>query len=273
MKNQKNQKPSMEDVLELSGIDILHPGGYDLSKRIGEVFEMKDRKVLDVACGRGAFACYYAKNFGARITGVDVNPDMIKSSVNRAKKEGVEDITEFRVADALNLPFPDNSFDVVVNECAVGLTSDPQKCLDEMVRVVKPEGFVVIHESLWLKELPDNEKKDIAERMGTVPLKLSEWREMMRKAGAVEIWDEDWSDLEKMSKIRPDKKIENVEDLFSLWEKITIIFPRVVKKFGLKGLFYLNESEKKIKPLYHNGFYGYCLMKGEKPMKQKGGKQ
>lgn len=155
---------------------------------------------------------------------------------------------------------------MVVNECAVGLTPDPQKCLDEMVRVAKPGGFIVIHESVWFKEFPENEKKDLEERMGTVPFKVSKWREMLQKAGAIELWDEDWSDIEEMKKIRPGIKIENVMNIFSLWEKIIIIFPRVVKRFGLKGLIYLNESNKKITPLWLNGAFGYYLMRGQKPL-------
>ncbi|UCF57986.1 MAG: methyltransferase domain-containing protein [Deltaproteobacteria bacterium] len=263
--DKEKRKPSLEDVLELSGIEVLHPGGLELSKRISEVVDMKDKKVLDVACGRGIFACYYAKNFGATVTGVDLSQEMIESSIQRAIKEGIEDSTGFKVADALNLPFPDDSFDVVVNECAVGLTPDPQKCLNEMLRVTKPGSYVVIHESLWLKELPESEKKDIAKRLGTVPFKLSEWKDMLEKAGAVEIWDEDWSGIEQMSKIRPGRKIKKMDDTFSLWEKTAIIFPKVLKRYGLSGLSYLNESFKKTTPLFYNGTLGYCLMKGQKP--------
>jgi ubiquinone/menaquinone biosynthesis C-methylase UbiE len=43
---------------------------------------------------------------------------MVKASIGRAKKNIVEHLTEFRVADALSLPFPDNSFDAVIDECA-----------------------------------------------------------------------------------------------------------------------------------------------------------
>lgn len=259
-----SNKPSVEDVLELSGIEVLHPGGFDLSKRIGQIVDMKDKKVLDVSCGRGIFACYYVKNFGAKVTGIDISSDMIQSSRNRAKKEGVEDSTEFKVANSLDLPFPENSFDIVVNECAVGLTSDPQKCLNEMMRVTKPGGTIIIHESLWLKELPEKEKNDLADRIGTVPFTLSEWRDMLKRAEATDIYDEDWSDIDKMLNMRPDRKIKNTDDIFSLWEIITIIIPKVIKKYGLHGLFYLNETRKIVKPYYYHGTYGYCLMKGNK---------
>ena len=101
-------KPTIEDVLELSGIDVIHPGGLDITKRIGEMVELNGKEVLDVACGRGTLPCFYAKEFGAHITGVDLSPIMIYSSKSRAKKEGVEDLTDFVVADALDLPFEDH---------------------------------------------------------------------------------------------------------------------------------------------------------------------
>ncbi len=61
------------------------------------------------------------------------------------------------------------SFDVVINECAVGIPDNSQKVLDEMLRVVKPKGAVAIHESTWIKELSKIEKDEILERYGTKP--------------------------------------------------------------------------------------------------------
>lgn len=266
----RNNKPSLEDVLELSGIEVLHPGGFALSKRIGDIVNLKDKDVLDVSCGRGVFACYYAKKFGARVTGVDISPEMIKAAIAKARQEGVECLTEFKVADSLELPFTENSFDVVINECAVGLTSDPQKCLSEMVRVTKPGGYIVIHESVWLKELPEDEKRDIAERLGTVPFTLSEWRNMLSVAGADDIWDEDWSGIDKMAQIRPGRQIRSISDLFSVWEKVTVVLPRVIKRFGLRGLLYLQTSQRKITPLYLSGAIGYCLIRGKKQTSGRG---
>lgn len=266
MKNQKTQNPSMEDVAELSGIETLHPGGFDLSKRIGEIVDMKNKKVLEVGCGRGIFACYFAKNYGAKITGIDLSPVMIESSDARAKNEGVQHSTEFKVADASSLPFPDNSFDVVVSECGpVGLAPEPQKVVNEMVRVIKPNGYIVAHAPVWLKEIPEEERKDTEKRLGGQMFTLSQWKEMLKKAGAEEIWEEDWSGIEQISKIRPGRKIKKMEDVFTLWEKIAIVLPRVLRKYGLKGLFYLNESFHKVTPLFYNGTIGTYLMRAQKP--------
>ena len=114
-----NKMPTIEDAIELSGIDVLHPGGYDLTKRIAEVTDIRGKNILDVASGRGASACYYAKNYSARVTGVDINPEMVRSAVERAKMDGVDASARFETGDALALPFADNTFDAAINECAV----------------------------------------------------------------------------------------------------------------------------------------------------------
>lgn len=46
------RKPTLEDVLELSGLELLHPGGLEITARIGEIVDMKGKEILDVACGR-----------------------------------------------------------------------------------------------------------------------------------------------------------------------------------------------------------------------------
>lgn len=257
--------PSIEDALEISGIEVLHPGGYELSKRIGEIADMKGKKVLDVACGRGAFACYYASKFQTRVTGVDINPKMVESSIERSKKEAVEHLTDFRVADALSLPFPDNTFDAAINECAVGLTSDPQKCLKEMVRVAKPGADIVIHESVWKKLLPQDKMLEFSDRLGTVPYPLEEWINMMKTAGASDIWTEDWSSIDRsLIKIREDRTINKLENMYSFREKYLKIFPKILLKYRIKGIIYLNKSNKLIIPLYYDGTLGYYLIKGKK---------
>ena len=54
MKRKGIHKPTIEDAIEISGIEILHPGGFELTKRTAELCELKEgMKVLDVSSGRG----------------------------------------------------------------------------------------------------------------------------------------------------------------------------------------------------------------------------
>ena len=64
---------------------------------------------------------------------------MVKTATANANKDGMGNRVIFRMGFQ-NLPFENNTFDVVINECAVGIPEDSQKVLNEMVRVVKPGG-------------------------------------------------------------------------------------------------------------------------------------
>lgn len=260
---------SAEDVLEMSGVETLHPGGFDLSKRIGELVKFTpSTRVLDVSSGKGAFACLYAREYGARITGLEFNPRFVELARKRADVEGVADKVEFKVGDSRNLPFGDGEFDVVVNECAVGLTAinAPQRVLDEMVRVTKPGGTIVIHESTWLKDLPAEEKRDASARLGTTPYTVEEWKEMLVKAGAVPQIVEDWSGLENASKIRPGLKLDpnNPLDVFTLGEKVNLL-PRLIARYGIGSVLELARSAAKLMHYVTDGYQGYALIIAARP--------
>ena len=65
MKREGIHIPTVEDAVEISGIEILHPGGYELTKRTAEMCELKKgMSVLDVSSGRGTQSVFYAKTFG-----------------------------------------------------------------------------------------------------------------------------------------------------------------------------------------------------------------
>ena len=107
--------------------------------------------------------------------------------------------------------FEDNSFDVVINECAVGIPDNSQKVLHEMVRVVKLGGRILIHESTWRVRLSKEEKDEFAERYGNTPLEFEEWRAMLEKAGVNNIVYEfeQWSKPEMFWKIRKDRDVKH----------------------------------------------------------------
>ena len=259
---------SGEDVLEMSGVETLHPGGFDLSKRIGELVHFTaSTHVLDVSSGKGAFACMYARDFGSRITGLEFNPHFVDIARTRAQTEGVADKVEFKIGDSRNLPFQDNEFEVVVNECAVGLTAinAPQRVLDEMVRVTRPGGTIVIHESTWLKKLSTEERQDASLRLGTTPYTVDEWKQMLVKAGAVPKIVEDWSGIDNAMKIRPGHKWDpkNPMGLFTIQEKLGML-PRLILKYGIGSVLELYPSFKKVYRYSTDGYLGYVLIVASK---------
>ena len=110
-----------------------------------------DSYVLVVGCGVGITPCYLAKQHGCRVVGVDLSQRMVDRSNERAKKKGVQDLVEFRQADAQELPFEDALFDAMMCESVNAFIPDRRKAAREYVRVVKPGGYVGLNECVWVE--------------------------------------------------------------------------------------------------------------------------
>jgi len=96
-------------------------------------------EVLDAACGEGYGTALLA-SAAASATGVDVSPQAIEHARQRYAGEGIE----FRVADCLDLPFEDGSFDCIVSFETLEHLEDHDGLMKEFRRVLKPGGFVVL---------------------------------------------------------------------------------------------------------------------------------
>ena len=102
-------------------------------------------RVLDVGCGTGSVALAAAR-LGAVVTGVEPSDRLRTVAQNLAAQEAL-DLT-LRDGDAANLPFADASFDAVLSGFAVIFAPDPRAAATEMLRVMAPEGRLVL--SAWL---------------------------------------------------------------------------------------------------------------------------
>ncbi len=95
--------------------------------------------VLDVGCGTGTHLERYAAA-GCRAFGIDVSPSMLERAKSR-----LGDQAELHLADASDLPFGDGTMDLVVVAMLIHELDEPTgtACLDEVARVVKPDGRVL----------------------------------------------------------------------------------------------------------------------------------
>jgi SAM-dependent methyltransferase len=98
-----------------------------------------DMTVLDVAAGTGN-ASIPAAQRGAKVTASDLTPELFDAGRRRAEAEGVE--LDWVEADAENLPFGDESFDVVMSSIGVMFAPHHQQAADELVRVCRPGGKI-----------------------------------------------------------------------------------------------------------------------------------
>ncbi len=103
-------------------------------------------RVLDCATGTGDLALEFKKTVGHEgyVLGTDFCKEMIEHAPGKADKQQM--IVDFEVADAMDLPYDDNSFTIASIAFGIRNVDDPLVCLKEMARVVKPGGRVVVLE-------------------------------------------------------------------------------------------------------------------------------
>ena len=168
-----------------------HLGGAKATQEMVELCHIDAGSyVLDVGCGAGVTPCFLAKTIGCRVVGVDISEGMIRTSQERARREGVADRVEFRVADAQDLPFEDGLFDAVITESVTAFPEDKQRAVDEYTRVTKPGGYVGLNESTWRKVPPPPDvfawaAQDLGANVK--PLTREEWTGLLETAGLEEI--------------------------------------------------------------------------------------
>jgi SAM-dependent methyltransferase len=128
---------------------------YMLPTFLSKAQEHPDLKVLDVGCGPGSITIGLAKLVPqGHVTGVDLAEILLEHARNDAKAQGVTNVT-FTKADAYNLPFPDDSLDVVHTHQAVLHLHNQVQAIREFIRVLKtPGGLLCMREgipssSLW----------------------------------------------------------------------------------------------------------------------------
>jgi len=101
-----------------------------------------DARWVELACGPGLIARALAPRVGS-VVGMDLTPAMVEKARAEATAAGVENVS-FEVGDATALDFPDDSFDGAITRFSLHHIPAPVRVLEEMRRVVKPGGWVVV---------------------------------------------------------------------------------------------------------------------------------
>lgn len=96
--------------------------------------------VLDVGCGTGV-AALTARRLGAKVTGLDLTPELLARAKENSAVAGFEDVA-WREGDAEDLPYDDASFDVVLSQFGHMFAPRPQVAMKEMLRVLRPGGTI-----------------------------------------------------------------------------------------------------------------------------------
>jgi len=107
-------------------------------------------QILEVGVGTGLVLPYYPPN--AQVTGIDLSFHMLQKAVDKKVSRGLSQVGLLAAMDACNLGFADESFDAVTVPFVITLVPDPEGALDEMYRVLKPGGEIVVASKLGADE-------------------------------------------------------------------------------------------------------------------------
>ena len=165
--------------------------------------ENPPQNIIDVGCGIGGSTLHLAQKFNARATGITLSPVQVSRAKERAAEAGCEDRVSFEVANALDMPFEDNSFDLVWSLESGEHMPDKTKFLQECYRVLKPGGKMIM--VTWCHretdsvagELTADEVAHLKEiyRVYCLPyvISLSEYRAIATECGFENLRSDDWS--------------------------------------------------------------------------------
>lgn len=134
-------------VEDLAPIDEFHVRGRQATLELAAAARIESHhRVLDVGSGLGGPARCLASQFGCRVTGLDLTDEYCQAANLLSERVGLEHLVRFEQGDALSMPFPDASFDVVWTEHVAMNIPDKATLYREMNRVLKPGGTLAIYD-------------------------------------------------------------------------------------------------------------------------------
>lgn len=175
-------KFSYIDLIATLGIEDAHPGGFELTKEMLKFLPLSsDSNVLEVGCGSGKTAFHIYEKYKCSISTIDINNQMLINAKKRFNRKKVP-INLFQ-ASAEQLPFGDNSYDIIISESVTSFTNVDQS-LSEYVRVLNEDGYLLAIEMTTERPLTYKEQKEIHDVYGISKTRtVKEWERSFLKAG------------------------------------------------------------------------------------------
>ena len=114
--------------------------GREMAKKLG-LRGFTSGRILDVGCGFGATAIVLARSLPqSEVVGIDLSDPLLALADQMARDNGVGERPTFEKADVQEIPYEDNAFDALINLQMLHIVEEPIAMLDEMERVLKPNG-------------------------------------------------------------------------------------------------------------------------------------
>jgi sarcosine/dimethylglycine N-methyltransferase len=179
-----------EDVLQEHDQD--HFGGLaavdELARRAGIG---PGCRVLDVCSGVGGPARYLAHRYGCRVTGLDITESRHEAAVRLTRLVGLDHAVDFRLGNALAMPFGDGAFDVVIGQEAWAHVPNKPRLVAECARVARPGGRIAFTDILKGRGLTAAQEERLRQEMTFLELATAgEYRGLL-EASRCRVLEED----------------------------------------------------------------------------------
>lgn len=131
----------------LAGLDEIHVGGHRATQKLASKIGLVDgQEVLDVGSGLGGPARYLAAEFGCKVTGIDLTEEFCQIAEMLTEAVGLSSLVRFRHGDALQIPFAENSSDIIWSQHCSMNVPDKKSLFAEFWRVLRNKGKLAIHD-------------------------------------------------------------------------------------------------------------------------------
>lgn len=185
---------TLQKIKQMSYVDLMAfldeinrpPGGKDSVRiLVQNCFITKDSKVLDVGCNTGYVSFEIAHLAKCAVVGVDINKNMIKAAEEIRRRDPLGRLVKFKIADAMNLSFPKETFDVVVSGGSTAFIDDKIKALQEYKQALKQWGFIADINFFYKKRPPVSLLKKLNSilEIKIEPWDINYWIDLYEKAG------------------------------------------------------------------------------------------
>ena len=142
-------------AMDLAMMDEFHVGGLEATKAFAEFMGLKPgMHVLDVGCGIGGPARYFAAEHGVRVMGIDLTEEFVRTAESLTKLVHLEKAASFEEGSALAMPFKAGSFDAAYM-FHVGMNiADKNALFQDVARVLKPGARFSIYDLMRTSDAP-----------------------------------------------------------------------------------------------------------------------
>lgn len=131
---------------DIASVDEFHVRGAAVSKELANSIDLKGMRVLDVGCGLGGACRMLAEEFSCTTTGIDLSNEYIRTATELSKLVKLSENTDFVQGNALNLPFEDNTFDIVWTQHVQMNIPDKKMFYSEIKRVLRKGGKLLYYD-------------------------------------------------------------------------------------------------------------------------------